>query len=116
MLRISGTNIMLTRGDSAYITLTIADETGAVYSLAEGDAVKIQVRKAPNYGELLFDGTIEYGPDGEVVWHILPDDTAHTEVTTYYYDAQLCTANGDVFTFIPSAKFKLLDEVTCNGA
>lgn len=114
MLRISDNRILLTRGDSAYITLNITDNTGHRYELSEGDTVRVQVRTSPNDGELLFNGTIEQGENGEIIWHILPSDTFHKPVATYYYDAQLRTANGDIFTFIPASKFKLLDEVTCN--
>lgn len=115
MLRISGTNIALTRGDSAYITLGIADEKGNIFALEDGDEVRVQVRTAPNSGELLFQGTIELGMEDEIIWHILPQDTFHVDVATYYYDAQVRLSNGDVFTFIPCSKFKLLDEVTCNA-
>lgn len=115
MLKISGTNIAITRGDSGYITLGITDNKGRKYSLEDGDEIKVQVRTSPNNGDLLFQGTIEYDEDNdECIWHILPNDTHHAEVSTYYYDAQLHLSNGDIFTFIPSSKFKLLDEVTCN--
>jgi len=110
MLKISGNKISLTRGDSAYITLTINTNDG-VYTLNEGDEVRVQVRDVPNTGELIFEGNIEMIND-EIVWHIYPAQTTDLEVATYYWDAQLQTANGDIFTFIPASAFKLLDEVT----
>lgn len=110
MLKINGNKISLTRGDSAYITLTINTENG-VYELNEGDEVRVQVRDAPNIGELLFDGNIEI-VDGEIVWHIYPHQTSELDVDSYFWDAQLETSNGDIFTFIPSSPFKLTDEVT----
>ena len=51
MLKISGTKISLTRGDSAYITLTINDQNGDPYTLEDGDVVKCQVRTEPNDGD-----------------------------------------------------------------
>ena len=111
MLKISGNKISLTRGDSAYITLSINTDNGT-YELNDGDEVRVQVRDFPNTGELLFDGNIEMGLDGEIVWHIYPAQTTDLEVKTYYWDAQLETSNGDIFTFIPASPFKLLDEVT----
>ncbi len=104
------TKILLTRGDSAYITLTINTENGT-YPLQEEDKVRVQVRDVPNTGELIFEGNIEIQND-EIIWHIIPSQTSDLEVKTYYWDAQLETANGDIFTFIPSSPFKLLDEVT----
>lgn len=110
MLKIKGNNISLTRGDSAYITLTINTDNGT-YSLQNGDEVRVQVRDVPNTGELLFEGIVEQAEDG-VIWHILPEQTSDLDVKTYYWDAQLQTSNGDIFTFIPASAFKLLDEVT----
>ena len=110
MLKISGNKISLTRGDSAYITLTINTENG-IYNLLDGDEVRVQVRDVPNTGELIFDGIIDVIND-EIIWHILPRQTSDLEVKTYYWDAQLQTPNGDIFTFIPSSPFKLMDEVT----
>lgn len=111
MLKISGNKISLTRGDSAYITLTINTDNG-IYNLNDGDEVRVQVRDAPNTGELLFDGQIDVMDNGEIVWHILPSQTSELDVKSYYWDAQLETSNGDIFTFITSSPFKLTDEVT----
>lgn len=112
MLKIKRTNISLTRGDSAYITLTIKDGSGEIYDLNDGDKVSVQVRDAVNTGALLFDGNISISDDGEIIWYIKPSDTKNLEVGTYYYDAQLEMSNGDIFTFISASTFKLLDEVT----
>lgn len=114
MLKISGTKISLTRGDSAYITLVInqkVDNEDVPYELNDGDVVRCQVRNRPNDGELLFAGQIDIVRD-EIIWHIRPEDTKDAEVTEYYWDAQVETANGDIFTFISSSIFKLTDEVT----
>lgn len=110
MLKISGNKISLTRGDSAYITLNILTNNG-VYTLNDGDEVRVQVRDVPNTGDLIFEGNIDIVND-EIIWHIIPSQTSGLEVKTYYWDAQLQTPNGDIFTFIPASPFKLLDEVT----
>lgn len=113
MLKCSGTNISITRGDSAYITLTILDGSGNKYQFNDGDKISIDVRTKPNTGKLVFNATIDI-VNGEIVWHILPENTRNLQVKTYYWDAQLTTSNGDVFTFITSSSFRLLDEVTYN--
>ena len=112
MLKISGTKISLTRGDSAYITINICQEDGSPYMLNEGDEIHIQVRHEPNDGELLFEASIEEIREDNFVWHIRPEDTKNAVIKSYYWDAQIKTANGDVFTFIPVTTFKLTDEVT----
>lgn len=112
MLKISGNKILLTRGDSAYITLKIYDADKKEYELNEGDVVNCQVRTAPNTGELVTAGTVMKEEDGTIVWYLQPADTKDLEVKKYYWDAQLTTANGDVFTFITSSPFIITDEVT----
>lgn len=114
MLKISGTKISLTRGDSAYITLTPTLADGSKYELQEGDKIRCQVRDQANDGELLFEGTVTQIRD-DMVWHIQPIDTEEAEVKEYVWDAQLELSNGDIFTFIPESKFKLLNEVTMGG-
>lgn len=115
MLNINGTVISLTRGDSAYITLSASiKDTNEVYALQEGDIVRVQVRKEPNGGEILIDGDVSYEVGStEFVWHIHPDDTKGANVKQkYWWDAQIEFANGDVMTFIESTLFKLRDEVS----
>lgn len=114
MLNINGSVISLTRGDSAYITLSAIDKGGNAYALQEGDKVRVQVRYAPNSGVLLFDGDVTYDVGStEFMWHIYPEDTKEANVKQkYYWDAQIEFANGDVMTFIESSLFKLRDEVS----
>lgn len=116
MLKISKTKISITRGDSAYIEIGINNPDGSEYVLQDGDTVQCQVRTVANTGELLVDASFEndklYIEDGVVVWHLLPEDTHGLDVGTYYYDVQLVTAGGDVFTFIENSIFKVTDEVT----
>lgn len=111
MLKISNTSIYLTRGDSGYITLNIMTDDGTPYELNEGDVVHCQVRDKANDGKLYIEGHIEIIRD-EIVWYIRPEDTMKLKIGSYVWDAQLTTANGDVFTFIPKSTFKVTDEVT----
>lgn len=108
MITVKKNNIKITRGDSAYINFNITDLSNAEWEFNEGDCVKVHVRNAPNDGDLLFEGTIEEN----CVWHILPENTNNLNVGTYWYDAQLETSNGDVFTFIPPSRFTVDNEVT----
>lgn len=115
MLKISGNKISLTRGDSAYITISVNDVDGNPYELGDGDQIRCQVRTAPNTGELVATGEILYQEDGTIVWYLRPSDTSGLDVKKYYWDAQLELSNGDIFTFIPSSIFKLTDEVTMDA-
>ena len=112
MLKLSGTKISLTKGDSAYITINICKKDGSPYILQEGDEVSIQVRHEPNGGELLFNGITTDVSEDKFVWYIRPEDTKDAEIKVYYWDAQIKTIEGDVYTFIPMTTLRLTDEVT----
>lgn len=111
MLTIKRTNISLTRGDSAYITLSVTDGSGTPIELNENDTIRVQVREEPNGGTLIFEGNLIFDDDG-ITWYIRPEDTEAREVKVYYWDAQVEFSNGDIFTFIPVSKFTILSEVT----
>ena len=120
------TTLSITRGDSAYLSLGIycgAVEDDVPYEMNEGDSIHIEVKDKPSDGELIFTGKIEPTPNGEMCWHIYPYDTKDLKITeydeetgdpiiNYYWDAELRTMNGDVFTFIPSSPMIIMDETT----
>lgn len=113
MLKIKGSKIWLTRGDSAYITLQpTIDDSEEIYQLQEGDRIHAQIRTVPNTGQLLAEGEILYSDNGAVIWYLRPSDTKDLEIGTYYWDAELDLSNGDIFTFITSSPFNITDEVT----
>ena len=113
MITIDETNIAITRGDSAYIQFNITDMSGNPITLTENDIVRSQVRKKPNDGDLIIDGDIiRNNLENTIIWHIRPEDTKDCEVGNYYWDAQVEYPNGDIFTFVPVSKFRLLSEVT----
>ena len=111
MIKINKTEISITRGDSAYIEFSIKDSSGQAITLVANDRVRCQVRDAEVDGNLLFEGLIQY-QDNHVIWKIRPADTADEKVGTYYWDAQVEFANGDIFTFVDVSKFIILPEIT----
>ena len=50
MLKIDGTKIYLTRGDSAWISIPIQTEAGEAYTIAAGDTLALHVRAEPVTG------------------------------------------------------------------
>lgn len=111
MITINKTDISITRGDSAYITFSITDGSGTPIVLNNGDVVRCQVRDQNVDGDLVFEGTINRNGN-DIIWHILPTDTAECSVGTYYWDAQVEYRNGDIYTFISVSKFIILPEIT----
>ncbi len=111
MLYINGTEIKLTRGDSAYLQIPIVnqkpDGSTEEYVLAEGD--KLTMTMAKSYEDTpCFQKTIT----NDNTFHIKPEDTCNCEFGKYKYDVQLTTASGDVFTVVEPSCFQVLAEVT----
>lgn len=111
MIEINKTSISLTRGDSAYINFTLTGDDGQPVVLNQSDKVRCQVRDKTVSGKLIFEGSITVS-GSQIVWHIRPEDTMNAEIGTYYWDAQVEYANGDVFTFVEVSRFTLLPEIT----
>lgn len=112
MLKIKKFDIWLTKGDSAYISLTPKDKAGVPLELTENDRVRCQVRKDDDGGELVIEGNI-IRDGNKFTWYLRPDDTKSLEVGTYYWDAQVEIAEPhDVFTFTPVSEFNVMKEVT----
>ena len=112
MLYIEGTDIRLTRGDTAYLQVPIQnilpDGTVAEYALANDDELTMTVR-AKYDSEVCFQKVLR----GVNTFHIVPEDTNGCAFGKYKYDVQLTMANGDVYTVIEPSCFQVLPEVTC---
>jgi len=109
MLRVDANQISLTRGDTAYLIVPIFnDVTSEDYVLSPDDTITFTVKKTVDDTEFIFQKVMK----GSNEIHILPEDTIGCSYTTYMYDVQLTTANGDVFTVIEPTKFRITSEVT----
>ena len=105
MLEITNGNIKLTRGDTAYLTVSvnIGDEP---YTVKTDDVLTMTVKADYNDEPL-----IEKKLRGTTTFHIEPKDTKGLEFGTYVYDVEITPANGDNFTIIADKKFKVTNEV-----
>lgn len=101
--------IDLTRGDTAYLSVTITDENGEEYEIQPNDTLTLSVKKAVTDAEPCIQKTIKGGK----TFCLEPSDTSALDFGKYLYDVQLTTAYGDVSTVIAPATFKILTEVTC---
>ena len=114
MFNVDKTTISLTRGDSAVVEFFIPDITGKPAEITQEDTVTCQVRSTPNStGELVFAGRVTYSAEkNSIIWRIIPSDTSNLDPGTYYWDAEIDYANGDIYTFVGISKFIVLPEVT----
>lgn len=118
MLEINGTNIALTRGNSAYISVPVLNADGTPYEPQSGDRVALQVRTTPVTGigatpPVVINGSIDFDQDGVPLWYISPTDST-IPAMTYSWDAELTFANGDVCTYT-TGLLTIMPENTTNG-
>lgn len=107
MLRIEDENeIYLTRGDTAYLTVAVDG-----YQAFEGDTISFTVKKKITDAEPALKLTVPI--DEAFVFQ--PSDTAELDYGKYYYDIQIDTAFGEVFTVVEKSPFRLTEEVNVNG-
>lgn len=112
-MRINGTDIFITRGDSETFNVTLYDElSDEKRNFIEGeDTVYFTVKTSTQTANKLFQHIIEEFEDGEAVIHITPQDTKELKYHEYVYDVQM-VKNGSVTTIIRPSKFVVDDEVT----
>lgn len=106
MLKTIGTNIELTRGDTAELSLDVKKNDGTAYDFSS-DTVVFTVKTNTVTSEIMFQKTFS---SGEI--KINPEDTSNMKYGTYKYDVQITTAGGDVYTVIPPSDFIVAQEVT----
>lgn len=98
--------IIITRGDTASMLVTVKTIDGSDYPLAAGDIITLTVRKTPD-SEI----AIQKVADENHYITIAPEDTSSLDTGLYVYDVQL--KEGDnIYTIVPMSFFELRSEVT----
>lgn len=104
MFKITGTNISMTRGDSASFDITVQNADGTPYTLHTGDTVTLTVKKTVNDSEVLLQ---KQG----VNITLENSDTKNLEYGSYVYDVQVDLADGSKHTIIEPSVFEIRAEV-----
>lgn len=100
--------VELTRGDTAWLTVNVTNDSGEPYEIQNGDKLTLSLKKSVKDAEAVLSKTVE----GSDTFHIEPKDTSGLSFAKYKYDVELTTSNGDVFTVVPPKTFEILSEVT----
>ena len=108
MVRVEGTTITMTRGDTARISVFITDAEGESYTPGSQDTIRFAMKKDFKEGDPLLLINI---PIDTMMLVINPEDTKNLSYGSYVYDIELTTEAGVVDTFIDRAKLKLTEEV-----
>ena len=112
-MRVNGTDIFMTRGDTEVFEVRLEDhETETHMPFIDGDdIVKFTVKASTQTTAILIEKTITSFIDGEARVEIDPEDTNDLRYHTYVYDVQL-NRLGDITTIIKPSKFVVEEEVT----
>ena len=111
-MKIQGTNISMTRGDSETIKVTVKDTLGNAIPLVTGDTICFTVREGMLSKTKIIEKIITEFDDGEALITISPQDTNNLRFISYVYDIQLTKEDGSVKTIITPADFTITGEVS----
>lgn len=106
-----GTDIKITRGDNAQLSVDLLNADGSEYVMQNGDKLYLTVNIGARQGKPL----LQLVADSQATFRFVPDSTKPLEFGKYKYDIQLSTANGEIYTVTPVSKFEVLEEITCNA-
>lgn len=106
MLLVNGSRVMLTRGDTATLLVSLQNCDGTQYEMQDGDVLDLAIKKRICDSETLVS---KQSTDG--VFDFAPSDTKELPFGDYKYEVQLTTAGCDVYTVIPVSTFRIMEEI-----
>lgn len=107
MLTITTEAIHLTRGDNASIIATLRDASGEIYQLQTGDKLMFTLK----LNCMTEDKIIQKNMTSNSTLVLEHADTKDLDYGKYWFDIQLTTAGGDIYTVIPPHAFYIEKEV-----
>ena len=112
MLQVNGSNISLTRGDTAEFDVLPKNADGTVYEFQTGDSVIFTLSKKWG-GPVIVEREV---PTSTLVLSIRPADTASLKFGQYCYDLKVHNdLTGDEWTFVIGS-WNVTDEADPMGA
>ena len=109
MVKIRGTTITMTRGDSLLVFLDLQNSDGATYEPNDGDYIRFAVKKT--FDDSVPPILVKEIPTDTMKLVLDPEDTKQFAYGQYRYDIQITTADGLVDTFIDRAILAITEEV-----
>lgn len=107
-VKVVGTTIIMTRGDTLKLKIDIKDSNGNLYQLVEGDSIRFDAKE--NYTDES-PAILKDIPYDTCILHLEPLDTKNLkQPQDYLYDIQLTLNDGTVDTFL-KGKLKITEEV-----
>lgn len=98
--------IYITKGDNAQMLIKLVDRYGKERQIFDDDTITLTVRKRIK-GEAVITKTAVNN-----AFDFVPEDTKLLKAGQYYYDIQLTTFGGKIFTVVPLSIFEIGEEIT----
>ena len=108
MLTIDNNTIYFTKGDTAYLDISLIYADEKPYVAHEGDTITLSLKRNILDSDYSLQKVVNAGET--IVFN--PDDTKDLTAGKYVYDVQLDTSAKEVFTIIPTSDFYLMEGVT----
>lgn len=113
-MKIIGTNIVMTRGDSETLTVKMFDPDGAL-PFAEGDKLTLTFKTSVHTDDIALQKTVTEFVDGNAIFAFAPEDTRGLDFRSYIYDIQFTEASGTVTTIVTASNWNITAEVTVDN-
>ena len=107
-IKIEGTTITMTRGDTLKVYTIPQYEDGSEYEPEANDTIRFAMKRRFEDSKVLLTKNIS---TDDFLLHIEPNDTKELKFGHYVYDIQLTHENGDVDTYIDKGELTLSEEV-----
>ncbi|HZK23815.1 MAG TPA: hypothetical protein VFC74_00305 [Oscillospiraceae bacterium] len=111
-MRIKGTDIYMTRGDTENLYVSCVDEDNVPIDFVAGDTVYLTIKKSTRTETVELQKVVTEFEDGGALIEFAPEDMKLFSFGSYVYDIQLTQADGTVTTIVKPSKFVIEDEVT----
>ena len=105
MYSVSGNKIIMSRGDTVKVLVTIKTRDDEPYEPKEGELIRFFCKKYLSDRNYVFEKDI---PISTQILTINPDDTSNLAHGNYFFDIRLFHKNGEVDTFIDNAQLKII--------
>ncbi len=111
MLEIKDNRIYLTRGDTAFITISLKDSLNNTYTPTLTDKIYFRLKKNVFGDSLLLVKEINIDT---LTLELTPNDTKNLDFSSYCYEIELITASGQCYTVVENAPFIIGPELETN--
>lgn len=108
MVKISGTTITMTRGDTLSVKVNIFNSDQTEYEVKDEDIIRFALKKKYKDPEPLIIKVLDHDT---LLLQLDPEDTENLDYGDYVYDIEITMEDGTVDTFIAEATLTLTKEV-----